>query len=326
MAAIVLLLAACGDSDRRVMSGAAETKPTSVARNGKIAFVRGGRLYLARPDGKDARPVTPRRRPGAYGPLYSDPAWSPDGARLALTVTTFPTHEYDDIAVVDGRSGRLKRLTGVLESPSSFNFSPSWSPEGSEIVFSALVSPDVGGSTLHWVATETREIREMPLPDYDALYEGQAFFSDEDPAWSPNGEWICFARVLDVRQSRRSALFLVRPDGSELHRIGDFLGDNPDWAPDGRKVAFDDGRDIYIVDADGSEMRRLTDTKARESDPVWSPDGRYILFGRETKAGQEGQVSRERPTELWVTTVEAGRETMLIRNGSEPDWQPLAAP
>ena len=76
------------------------------------------------------------------------------------------------------------------------------------------------------------------------------------------------------------------PDGTGIERISDF-GRNwdPDWSPDGTKIAFASLRDlnpynteIYVMDADGSNLVRLTYNTVIDSDPEWSPDGEKLVF------------------------------------------------
>jgi TolB protein len=56
---------------------------------------------------------------------------------------------------------------------------------------------------------------------------------------------------------------------------GNDNGASPAWSPDGRKIAFDRGRGIFVMNADGSGQRRLTQF-GRQA--LWSPDGRMIAF------------------------------------------------
>ena len=57
---------------------------------------------------------------------------------------------------------------------------------------------------------------------------------------------------------------------------------DPAWSPDGRKIAFLNGRDgnseVYVMNANGSGQRNLTRNPGNDADPAWSPDGRKIAF------------------------------------------------
>ena len=74
------------------------------------------------------------------------------------------------------------------------------------------------------------------------------------------------------------------PAAQDVRRFGPVAGDNPAWSPDGRWIAFTSDRDgdtkVYVMDADGSNVRRLTDNTAfwRGGPPAWSPDGQRIAF------------------------------------------------
>jgi TolB protein len=88
--------------------------------------------------------------------------------------------------------------------------------------------------------------------------------------WSPDGRKIAFAS--------HSAIYLINPDGSGLHRLTD-RGLQPVWSPDGRTIAFASRHgkysEIYLMNADGTDQRRLT---SRGAQPLWSPDGARIAF------------------------------------------------
>jgi TolB protein len=92
------------------------------------------------------------------------------------------------------------------------------------------------------------------------------------------------------------AIYGVSADGEHAHRVtkgrgdpsspsGLFFAIEPAWSPNGRLIAFVSKRDgvshIYVMDADGTGVRRLTAARAEDGGPAWSPDGRQIAFARE---------------------------------------------
>jgi Tol biopolymer transport system component len=126
---------------------------------------------------------------------------------------------------------------------------------------------------------------------------------------------IAFARGKTSRLGVTYRLFLVRPDGTGRQQLTAGWAQNPSWSPDSRPIAFDDGQDIYTINSDGSGLRRLTSTRAVDSDPAWSPEGRVIAF------------VRAKPTapplsgDIWVMDVTGHRGRMLIRNARQPAWK-----
>ena len=128
--------------------------------------------------------------------------------------------------------------------------------------------------------------------------------SDFTPAWSPNGRTIAFARYDDDTGSSR--IFLIRPDGhaqKQLTRIDSY---NPSWSPDGRRIVFDDDADLYVISADGSDLKRLTSTPRKESDPAWSPTGQTIAFVRGAA--------------IWTLDLRTHRQRLLVQHATQPSW------
>jgi WD40 repeat protein len=116
-------------------------------------------------------------------------------------------------------------------------------------------------------------------------------------AFSPDGTRIAFDNFLQGEYGIETA----DPDGSDIVRLTDGVNDSwASWSPDGTKILFSSTRydpsieqcmpgfphehgcptDIYLMDADGSNVVRLTDDLASEYQPVWSPDGTRIAFAR----------------------------------------------
>src|SRR5437588_3914390 len=109
-----------------------------------------------------------------------------------------------------------------------------------------------------------------------------------DAQWSPDGNRLSFSRWPRSADWRSSSIWTVGRDGRHLHRLG--KGQFARWSPNGKKLVLDaptnesDG-DLFVVDADGSGRRRLTNTRDLEQPAGWSPDGKEILFTRFTARG-----------------------------------------
>lgn len=107
------------------------------------------------------------------------------------------------------------------------------------------------------------------------------------PRWSPDGKSILFTCAEDPLDQTKGGLFLIEPTGSNLRKILENItryGIEPSWSPDGKKIAFnydfeDKGADdIYIMNVDGSGLKRVTNSVYDDRMPVFSPDGKQILF------------------------------------------------
>jgi len=110
------------------------------------------------------------------------------------------------------------------------------------------------------------------------------------PAWSPDGARLAFYG--ESYLSFGCGLYIARADGSEAQRISDRCGyssgsDRPAWSPDGTRLAFSprntgnsDQDTIYVVNADGSDLRPLFSFSPvrHVANPTWSPDGTQLAF------------------------------------------------
>jgi Tol biopolymer transport system component len=122
---------------------------------------------------------------------------------------------------------------------------------------------------------------------------------DIEPSWSPDGTQIAFASNRESDTGLQ--IYLMKADGSEQQRLGPVQpGDNshPSWSPDGSQIIFqskrdtngnvlDDNSDLFLMNADGSEITLLVFHSTEDTEPVWSPDGKYIAFISERSSRDE---------------------------------------
>ncbi len=115
-----------------------------------------------------------------------------------------------------------------------------------------------------------------------------------DPQISPNGAWVLYSlRTTDVNANKRTTVTILAPvvgatvRGSGVASPGMRAGQFPNgatqasearWSPDGKRVAYRTGGQLWIVDADGANARRISNVNAGASGPVWSPTGDRIAF------------------------------------------------
>ncbi|MGH2673917.1 MAG: hypothetical protein ACRDKA_06100 [Actinomycetota bacterium] len=156
---------------------------------------------------------------------------------------------------------------------------------------------------------------------------------DTDVAWSPDGSRIAFVRGF---ADEDAGIYVIRADGADVRRVtdGGSLVDGSDvgpaWSPDGTRIAFArEGRqegaetgnaDIYVVDADGSNLVRPTEGPVMEYEPAWSPDGTRIAYeGYDLASG--GQPPS--PVRLYVMNSDGTGITELgPENVQGPAWSP----
>jgi Tol biopolymer transport system component len=145
--------------------------------------------------------------------------------------------------------------------------------------------------------------------------------SAEDPAWSADGDRIAFVRGRNIFSMNKKGKKLRRLTRGKRENGKRFEDTDPSWSPDGSQVVFsrlyggNDDSDLFVVDADGSNLHRI-ESLDFEYDPAWSPDGERIAFVRDT-LDQPSGIYRVRPD---GTDLELVLELTDLRDGL--DWSP----
>ncbi|HEX8178317.1 MAG TPA: S9 family peptidase [Pyrinomonadaceae bacterium] len=103
-----------------------------------------------------------------------------------------------------------------------------------------------------------------------------------DPQLSPDGKWIAYSISVPDRAANRSRtqVYLVAVAGGEPKALtsGESSASTPRWSPDGRRIAFVTGGQIWTMDAAGGDRKQVTSISTGAGDPIWSPDGRWLAF------------------------------------------------
>ena len=154
----------------------------------------------------------------------------------------------------------LKPVTGGSGSA----FSPSWSPDGSWIVYA---SDDAGSMDIWKKPAEGGEAIQLTTSPYD----------ESHPAWSPDGRMIAFSS-----DRGGGGIFLIPSEGGTALPLTQF-GARPSWSPDSDTVAFDWCGNIYLVPYTGGEPSLVVSGTSATPHTVWTPDGTKLIYWDRTK-------------------------------------------
>jgi Tol biopolymer transport system component len=292
--------------------GAAEARPAREVfpgANGVIAFqsFRDGVSQIYR----ETVPPTPVKRLTDLRHCYALPAWSPNGRWIAFEYNPAPNGRLSgssDIWVMNATAPRPLSTARPLTRTPGFDGDPSWSPDGSKIVFESTRSGNSDVWVMNANGTNPRDLTAAS-PQFDG-----------DPAWSPGGSRIAFTSTRDGNKE----IYLMNSDGTGTplnitnNRADDF---DPTWSPDGQLVGFvsnRDGNDEIYATNDRFLLKRLTHDPGLDAFPAWSPDGRWIAFT--TDRGDAGN----RDLHYMSNNGDTGGVTELTQApgwDQAPDWQ-----
>lgn len=193
-------------------------------------------------------------------------------------------------------------VAAALVAGVSAQASPDGTPAQRLIAFDREV-PE-GESPRVWLMNE-HGTNQRPLPRVQR--------DSRQPRWSPDGRHLLY-------WVRNGGIWIARPDGTGRRRIAPHAVEAA-WAPDGKRVVLVGKStrahctDLFSMNLDGSNVRRLTLTRACEDSPSWSPDGRRIAFRAQTDYHGSHIVAINAPGS-------SSRNQVLFGKGEAPRWSP----
>ena len=274
------------------------------AANGKLAFTNEFVIYTTNSDGSSLTPLTP------IGSSLFDrtPVWSPDGTKIAFGRTTVTTRSQiyvmnadgtnptritnnsasdgqpswspdgSKIAFVSDRDGSeeiyVMNADGSnqtrLTNNTALDIDPTWSPDGTKIAFTSardFTNP-----------MRSLEVYVMNADGSNPLRLTNNLALDAQPSWSPDATKIAFT-------SQRDGLplvYVMNANGSNQVNITQSTtldSSDPEWSPDGTTIAFTsynrvgqtNSDEIFFMNADGSNTRRISNTSLDEHELAWQP-------------------------------------------------------
>ncbi len=249
---------------------------------------------------------------------------NPDGSGQVKLAGTPTADEFSPVASADGTKIAFIRGLGALggepegdlmimssdgtgERSVTFGANdPAWSPGGDRLAFGSIGHSSRDGE-LWRINADGSGATALAAPSRDNL----------GTSWSADGQRIAFhAQISDPPIPNRDGIWTVKPDGTGLTQLTDVeeSGDaNPDWSPDGAKIAFDHFGSIWSMNANATGKTQLTPSGV---EPAWSLDGSQIAFAG--FGGGDYEIYRVNPDGSGLTPLTADPASDI-----DPDWLPV---
>ena len=252
--------------------------------------------------------------------LNTNPAFNPTGDKIAFLTDRGGHKEIMLMSAIDGKildTAVKGEKAGDYEEMHWLLGGITWSPDGNMIAFASKSGKQ---DAIHIMKVNDGGYSKILKPTMDAIYS---------PDWSPDSSKILFSGIRDGKLD----LFTIDVNTEEVVRLtSDYFEEvKPRWNRDGSMITFasdrldtpyeyridsmDSNSDIFIINADGSNVRRITNDPNNDTDPSWSPDGEHIVF-----VSDRNGVNNLYSVNISEMTIQP--LTNLLTGAASPCWSP----
>ncbi len=230
----------------------------------------------------------------------------PEG-QTALEAYLFDVDRHEQLAGIryTGQRGIFRKMTHKFADEVVYRFSGAAGIADSRIAFTSKVKGN----------------KELFIMDYDGHNQQQITKVNSiimSPEWAPTGDKLLFVSF----HMKRPAIYTLDLYSGKITALGNKTGQSqsaPAWSPDGKFIAFtqalNGNSDIYTINVDGTNLRRLTNADSIETSPTWSPDGKKIAFVSDSAGSPQ----------IYIMNADGSGKERFTFNGdynADPAWSP----
>ncbi|MBI2151620.1 PD40 domain-containing protein [Candidatus Woesearchaeota archaeon] len=263
---------ACNEGNLLIGECTGEIEPAiCTGLEGKVLFSKYGDIYIGNASNLEETNLT---NTDSIVETEYNPKWSPDKSKIAFVSFLYTNPASLDVFVMNADGSDRRNISNNSYSQDNY---PTWYPDGTKIAFYLSTDSTDVPYGLRIINLNTDEITDPNIK----------YISDFK--WSLDGNKTIFIKAYSHPESSYTSE-ICTADGnfSSITRLtySDVYTYNkdPSYSPDGRKILFSSNRegnkDIYVMNADGTNQINLTNSSLEEQNPIWSPGGSKIMFER----------------------------------------------
>ena len=271
------------------------------------------------------------------------PESGPQG-HIVYVCQMFKDQQRDQICIINANGSGQRRLT---TNDHARHFYPSFAPDGKSVLYASDmngnfkifeqnladqsisqgeiigIAPEVSPNNRYLAYTRSNGKQDtIWIADRDGNNQHQIYVDAWDPTWSPDSNSLLFATTIQGKPQ----LAIINIDGTSFRAVTDLpdLRGRSDWSEDGLHIVTYSGkpweRELFILNADGSNVRQVSPSGGNSQGPSFSPDGQWIAF-----TAYFDQYHINNGCEIYIIRIDGSALTRLTNN-SYCDWQPRWGP